>query len=435
MNSGPLNGLSKSNAIRRAIELLEERGLGRAAKNYRLRDWLISRQRYWGTPIPVIHCDECGEVPVPEADLPVRLPDAAGLDLSPKGASPLGAAETWSRVACPNCGGEARRDSDTMDTFVDSSWYFLRYLDPNDDSRAFDPAEAEKWLPVDQYVGGVEHAILHLLYARFFTKVLFDLGYLGFTEPFTSLLNQGMVIMDGAKMSKSKGNLVEFASELSAHGADALRVTMAFAGPPEDDVDWADVSPVGAAKFLARAWRISGEVSSSPDVEWKTGDPALRRVTHRLLADAPGLAEAFKFNVIVARLMELVNATRKAIDSGPGAGDAAVREAAEVTAMILDLFAPFTAEDMWERLGYEPTVANVVWRKADPALLVEESVTAIVQVDGKVRDRLVVSPKIGADELEALARASAAVARSVGEREIVNVIVRAPKIVNIATRG
>lgn len=435
MNSGPLNGLSKSNAIRRAIELLDERGVGRAAKNYRLRDWLISRQRYWGTPIPIIHCDECGEVPVPEADLPVRLPDAAGLDLSPKGASPLGAAEEWSRVACPNCGGEARRDSDTMDTFVDSSWYFLRYLDPNDDTRAFDPAEAEKWLPVDQYVGGVEHAILHLLYARFFTKVLFDLGYLSFTEPFTSLLNQGMVIMDGTKMSKSKGNLVEFASELSAHGADALRVTMAFAGPPEDDIDWADVSPVGAAKFLARAWRISGEVTSSPEVEWKSGDPALRRVTHRLLADAPGLAESFKFNVIVARLMELVNATRKAIDSGAGAGDAAVREAAEVTAMILDLFAPFTAEDMWQRLGYEPTVANVVWRKADPALLVEESVTAIVQVDGKVRDRLEVSPKIGADELEALARASAAVARSVGEREIANVIVRAPKLVNIATRG
>lgn len=435
MNSGPLNGLSKSNAIRRAIELLEERGVGRAAKNYRLRDWLISRQRYWGTPIPIIHCDECGEVPVPEADLPVRLPDAAGLDLSPKGASPLGAAEEWSRVACPNCGGEARRDSDTMDTFVDSSWYYLRYLDPNDETRAFDPAEAEKWLPVDQYVGGVEHAILHLLYARFFTKVLFDLGYLGFTEPFTSLLNQGMVIMDGTKMSKSKGNLVEFASELSAHGADALRVTLAFAGPPEDDIDWADVSPVGAAKFLARAWRISGEVTSSPDVEWKTGDPALRRVTHRLLADAPGLAESFKFNVIVARLMELVNATRKAIDSGAGAGDAAVREAAEVTAMILDLFAPYTAEDMWQRLGYEPTVANVVWRKADRALLVEESVTAIVQVDGKVRDRLEVSPKIGAEELEALARASAAVARSVGEREIVNVIVRAPKLVNIATRG
>lgn len=435
INSGPLDGLSKSNAIRRAIELLEERKLGRAAKNFRLRDWLISRQRYWGTPIPIIHCAECGEVPVPESELPVRLPDAAGLDLSPKGASPLGAAEEWANVACPNCGGPAKRDSDTMDTFVDSSWYPLRFLNPNDDEKAFDVAEAEKWMPVDQYVGGVEHAILHLLYARFVTKVLFDLGYLSFTEPFTSLLNQGMVIMDGAKMSKSKGNLVEFAGELQAHGADALRVTMAFAGPPEDDIDWADVSPVGAAKFLARAWRISGEVTSAPDVEWKTGDQALRRVTHRLLADAPGLVESFKFNVVVARLMELVNATRKAIDSGPGAGDAAVREAAEVTAVILDLFAPYTAEDMWQRLGYEPSVSLVPWRKADRSLLVEEQVTAIVQVDGKVRDRLVVSPKIGGDELEQLARSSAAVTRAVGEREVVNVIVRAPKLVNIATRG
>jgi leucyl-tRNA synthetase len=435
VNSGPLNGLSKSNAIRRVIELLEQRGLGRAAKNFRLRDWLISRQRYWGTPIPIIHCAECGEVPVPESDLPVRLPDAAGLDLSPKGSSPLGAAEEWVNVACPNCGGAARRDSDTMDTFVDSSWYYLRYLNPNDDERAFEPADAEKWAPVDQYVGGVEHAILHLLYARFVTKVLFDLGYLNFTEPFTSLLNQGMVLMDGSKMSKSKGNLVEFASELGAHGADALRVTLAFAGPPEDDIDWADVSPTGSAKFLARAWRIAGEVTSSPDVEWKSGDPALRRLTHRLLADAPSLAEAFKFNVIVARLMELVNATRKAIDSGPGAGDAAVREAAEVTAMILDMFAPFTAEDMWERLGYQPSVALVPWRRADPSLLVEESVTAIVQVDGKVRDRLEVSPKIGADELETLARSSAAVVRSIGEREIAAVIVRAPRLVNIATKG
>lgn len=435
INSGPLDGLSKSNAIRRAIEILDERGTGRAAKNFRLRDWLISRQRYWGTPIPIIHCAECGEVPVPEAELPVRLPDAAGLDLKPKGASPLGAAEDWVNVVCPNCGGPAKRDSDTMDTFVDSSWYYLRYLNANDDTRAFDPAEAEKWAPVDQYVGGVEHAILHLLYSRFITKVLFDLGYLSFTEPFTSLLNQGMVLMDGSKMSKSKGNLVEFASELAAHGTDALRVTLAFAGPPEDDIDWADVSPVGSAKFLARAWRIAGDVTSAPEVEWASGDRALRRVTHRLLADAPGLAESYKFNVIVARLMELVNATRKVIDQGAGPGDAAVREAAEVTAMILDLFAPYTAEDMWQKLGYEPSVALVPWRKADPALLVEDQVTAIVQVDGKVRDRLEVSPKISADELEQLARGSAAVARSIGEREIVNVIVRAPKLVNIATRG
>ncbi|GMA96563.1 hypothetical protein GCM10025881_33870 [Pseudolysinimonas kribbensis] len=265
--------------------------------------------------------------------------------------------------------------------------------------------------------------------------MLFDLGYVSFTEPFSAVLNQGMVLMDGSKMSKSKGNLVEFASELREHGADALRLTLAFAGPPEDDIDWADVSPTGSTKFLARAWRISGEITSPTDVEWKGGDAALRRATHHLLADAPGLLEAFKFNVVVARLMELVNQIRKTIDSGPGAADPAVREAIEAVTVLLSLFAPYTAEDMWERLGHPASVAFAGLRKPDPTLLVEESVTAIVQVDGKVRDRLEVSPTIAADELEALARASAAVARVVGDREIVNVIVRAPRVVNIATRS
>ena len=434
INSGPLDGLSKANAITRVIELLQAAGTGRAAKTYRLRDWLISRQRYWGTPIPILHGEDGSLHPVPESELPVRLPDSAGLDLKPKGQSPLGAASDWVNVTLPD-GSPARRDADTMDTFVDSSWYFLRFLNPNDDTRAFDPKDADKWAPVDQYVGGVEHAILHLLYSRFITKVLFDLGYLNFTEPFSAVLNQGMVLRDGSKMSKSKGNLVEFASELTAHGADALRLTMAFAGPPEDDIDWSDVSPTGSSKFLARAWRISGEVTSSPDVEWKGGDAALRRQTHRLLADAPGLLEAFKFNVVVARLMELVNTIRKTIDSGPGAGDPAVREAIEVVAVILSLFAPYTAEDMWERLGYSPSVAFAGLRKADPTLLVEESITAVIQVDGKVRDRLEVSPTIHADALEKLARSSAAVTRSIGDREIVNVIVRAPRLVNIATKG
>jgi len=434
MNSGPLDGLSKVNAIRRSIELLEQRRVGRAAKNFRLRDWLISRQRYWGTPIPIVHCVECGEVPVPAADLPVKLPDATGLDLSPKGDSPLGAASDWVNTTCPTCGKPARRDSDTMDTFVDSSWYYLRYLSATDDTVAFDIKEAEKWAPVNQYVGGVEHAILHLLYSRFITKALCDLGYLSFTEPFTSLLNQGMVLMDGAKMSKSKGNLVEFAAELNTHGADALRVTLAFAGPPEEDIDWADVSPTGATKFLARAWRIAGEVTSPTEVEWRSGDVRLRRITHRLLADVPGLVEAYKFNVVVARLMELVNATRKTIDSGPGAADAAVREASEVTAMILDIFAPYTAEDMWERLGYPPSVALVPWRKADPVLLVDETVTAVVQIDGKMRDRFEVSPTVSAENLEAMARASEAVARTLTGRDIVRVIVRAPRLVNIVTR-
>ena len=434
INSGPLDGLSKQNAITRVIELLEAAGTGRAAKTYRLRDWLISRQRYWGTPIPILHAEDGSLHPVPESELPVRLPDSAGLDLKPKGQSPLGAASDWVDVTLPD-GTAARRDPDTMDTFVDSSWYFLRFLNSNDDTMAFDPKLAEKWAPVDQYVGGVEHAILHLLYARFITKVLFDLGYLSFTEPFSAVLNQGMVLMDGSKMSKSKGNLVEFASELAAHGADALRLTMAFAGPPEDDIDWADVSPTGSAKFLARAWRISGEVSSAPEVDWKGGDAALRRQTHRLLADAPGLLEAFKFNVVVARLMELVNLIRKTIDSGPGAGDPAVREAIEVVAVLLSLFSPYTAEDMWERLGYTESVAFAGLRKPDPTLLVEESITAIVQVDGKVRDRLEVAPTISADALEKLARASDAVVRSIGDREIVNVIVKAPRVVNIATKG
>jgi len=255
-----------------------------------------------------------------------------------------------------------------------------------------------------------------------------------FTEPFTALLNQGMVILDGAKMSKSKGNLVYFTEEVDKYGVDAVRLTMAFAGPPEDDIDWADVSPVGSAKFLARAWRVARDVTSAPDVEWKTGDAALRRVTHRFLADAPSLIEAFKFNVVVARMMELVNATRKVIDTGAGPADAAVREAAEVTAMALNLFSPYTAEDMWERLGYEPCVALALWRKADRSLLVAESVTAVVQIDGKVRDKLEVSPKISTDDLEALARASAAVVRSIGDREIVKVIVRAPRMVSIVTK-
>lgn len=434
INSGPLDGLSKSHAIGKIIEQLEAAGTGRAAKTYRLRDWLISRQRYWGTPIPIIHGADGELIPVPAEQLPVELPPTDGLDLQPKGQSPLGAATDWVNVPDPRDGSPALRDPDTMDTFVDSSWYFLRFLNPNDDSQAFDPREADKWAPVDQYVGGVTHAILHLLYARFITKVLFDLGYVSFTEPFSALLNQGMVLMEGSAMSKSKGNIVKLSEQLDEHGVDAVRLTMAFAGPPEDDIDWADVSPAASRKFLARAWRLAGDVSSPVDIDVKSGDAALRRQTHRLLNDGPGLIESFKFNVLVARIMELVNATRKTIDSGAGGADAAVREATEAIAIALSLFAPYTAEEMWEKLGHEPTVALAGWRKADRTLLVEESVTAVVQVNGKVRDRLEVSPKISGDELEALARASAAVVRSIGDAEIVNVIVRAPRLVNIATR-
>ncbi|WP_217184223.1 leucine--tRNA ligase [Streptomyces sp. AC495_CC817] len=435
INSGELNGLSKRNAIARAIEQLEARGTGRAAKNYRLRDWLISRQRFWGTPIPMLHAEDGRIIPVPEDKLPVKLPSVEGLDLKPKGTSPLGAAESWVRTVDPETGDPVLRDPDTMDTFVDSSWYFLRFLSPNSDVVAFDPAEASRWAPVDSYIGGVEHAILHLLYARFITKVLFDMGLIDFTEPFSNLINQGMVLLDGQKMSKSKGNLVLFQEELDAHGADALRTGLAFAGPVEDDKDWADVSTTGAQKFLARALRIASEVSSPVDVVFDGGDATLRRTTHKLLSEAPALVEQTKFNVLVARLMELVNVTRKTIDGPRGAGDPAVREAAETLAVMLDLIAPHTAEEMWETLGHEPSVGLVTWRSADPALLVEDTVTAVVQIGGKVRAQLEVSARIGEAELEALARADERVIRSIGDREIVKVVVRAPKIVSIVVKG
>jgi leucyl-tRNA synthetase len=434
INSGQFDGLSKSAAIARMTAFLEQQGFGRPAKNYRLRDWLISRQRFWGTPIPILYDEDGTEIPVPQDQLPIVLPPTEGLDLKPKGVSPLAAATDWVTTTGAD-GRTLRRDSDTMDTFVDSSWYFLRFLSPNDDTQAFDVKEAEKWAPVDQYVGGVTHAILHLLYARFITKVLFDMGYVTFTEPFSALLNQGMVQMDGAAMSKSKGNLVTLSSQLDQYGVDAVRLTMAFAGPPEEDIDWKDVSPGGSLRFLNRALRIAQDVTSAPDVVWKTGDESLRRITHRFLADAPGMIEAFKFNVVVARIMELVNAVRKAIDGGAGPADAAVREAAETVALALSLFAPYTAEEMWEVLGYPPSVALYGWRKADPTLLVEETVTAVLQVDGKVRGRLTVSPRVAAEELEQLARADAGVQRAIGTREIVNVIVRAPRVVNIATRA
>ncbi len=432
INSGPLDGLGKTDAIAKTTEILENAGTGRSTTNFRLRDWLISRQRYWGTPIPIIHGADGELIPVPDEQLPLELPSAEGLDLKPKGSSPLGGDEEWMSVTNPVDGTPARRDPDTMDTFVDSSWYFLRFLNSHDATKAFDPAEAAKWAPVDQYVGGVEHAILHLLYARFITKVLHDMGYLNFTEPFSALLNQGMVLSGGSKMSKRSGG-VSFSGEVAAHGVDSIRLTLAFAGPPEDSINWEDLSPAASAKFLARAWRLSDDVSSTPDVSVSDGDVALRKHTHRFLADMPGLSESLKFNVVIARIMDLVNVTRKAIDSGPGAADAAVREAVEVITIALGMFAPYTAEEMWEKLGHEPTVAFAGWRAPEPELLIAESVTCVVQVNGKLRDRIEVSPDASADDLEASARVLASVVRSVGDSEIVKVIVRAPRLVNIVT--
>jgi len=431
INSGPLDGLGKAEAIDQMIDLLRERGTGDSATNYRLRDWLISRQRYWGTPIPIIHCEKCGEIPVPEDQLPVELPSTEGLDLSPKGVSPLATAQEWVNVPCPNCGAPALRDTDTMDTFVDSSWYFLRYADSQNSEAAFDPAKVADWLPVDQYVGGVTHAILHLLYARFWVKVAHDMGLVDFVEPFTRLLNQGMVLKDGSAMSKSRGNLVRLTDELEINGVDAIRLSMVFAGPPEDDIDWAEVSPSGSKKFLARAWRLAGDVSSPVGADVTAGDLSLRKATHKAIRDAELSVESMRFNVLVARVMELVNATRKAIDSGCGPTDPAVREAVETVAIMLSVVCPYTAEDIWMRLGHAPTVARASWPSVDPTLLVEDLVTCVVQIAGKIKDKLQVSPDISQTELETLALASPEVVSALEGLEIRMVVVRAPKLVNI----
>ncbi|WP_328529462.1 leucine--tRNA ligase [Nocardioides sp. NBC_00368] len=432
VNSPELEGVAdKASGIHKIIEKLEAEGHGKGTINYRLRDWLLSRQRYWGAPIPIIHCESCGPVPVPEDQLPVVLPDLKGADLKPKGVSPLAAAEDWANVDCPKCGAPAKRDSDTMDTFVDSSWYFLRYTSPHYDKAAFDPEAIKAWGAVDHYVGGKEHAVMHLLYARFFVKALNDIGLIDFNEPFKELLTQGEVINEGKGMSKSLGNGVDLGETIDEFGVDATRVTMVFAGPPEADIDWADLSPGGSLKFLQRAWRLAGDVDSEPGIDFSAGDVSLRRVTHKTVAEAEELLESRKFNVVVARTMELVNATRKAIDSGCGPKDAAVREAAEVVAILLSLVAPYTAEEMWEILGHEPTVARAAWPTVEPRLLVEDSVTAVVQIKGKVRARLEVSPSISEADLEAVALADPGIAKAIEGQTVRKVIVRAPKLVNI----
>ena len=366
--------------------------------------------------------------------MPIILPEVEKYEPTGTGESPLATIDEWVNTTCPTCGGAALRDTDTMDTFVDSSWYFLRFLSPNSTTEAFPKQAAKDWAPVDQYVGGVTHAILHLLYARFFTKVLHDLGHVDFQEPFTRLLNQGMVLMGGSAMSKSRGNLVALSEQLDQHGVDAVRLTMSFAGPPEEDIDWADVSPSGSAKFLARAWRAANDVTSAIDADISTGDKELRKATHAFLRDFGPLIEGFKFNVGVAKIMELVNALRKAIDGAPGGSDPAVREAAETVAKALSLFAPYTAEDMWQKLGHTPGVALAELPDADHSLLVESSVIAVVQVDGKLRDKFEVPVDITEDALRAQAMGSEAVKRAIGEKSVANVIVRAPKLVNIATK-
>jgi leucyl-tRNA synthetase len=445
INSGPHTGLPTSEAIAEVATELEQRGTGKATVIYRLRDWLLSRQRYWGTPIPIVYCATCGEVPVPDDQLPVRLPDS-GYELRPAGGkTPLESAEDWVNVKCPRCGAAARRDTDTMDTFVDSSWYFLRYPNPHYEDGPFDPAATAKWLPVDQYIGGKEHATGHLMYARFLTKVLYDLGMVSFTEPFTRLTNQGQVIMNGKAMSKTLGNLVNLQEQIADYGPDAVRVTMLFAGPAEEDIDWADLSPTGAAKWLSRVWRLVEDIrTTTPTATRENGNSDLRRGIHRLVADTTTAMETNRFNVAIARLMELTTLLRKAHsstkDTDPAVrenpANAVICEGIEALVKMLSCFAPFLAEEAWERLGHKPSVATAGWPVTDPALLVNETVTCVIQVAGKVRDRLEVSPSISRADLEALvrnlARTSDRLKNALSDPDC-PVIVREPRLVNFVT--
>ncbi|HEX4402094.1 MAG TPA: leucine--tRNA ligase [Galbitalea sp.] len=433
INSGRLDGLThKESALAKMIDILAESGAGRAATTYRMRDWLLSRQRFWGCPIPIIRCEQCGEVPVPDDQLPVELPRLTGTALAPHGTSPLAAATEWVNVDCPQCGGPASRDTDTMDTFVDSSWYFFRYCSPAYANGPFDPADVKRWMPAAQYIGGVEHATSHLLYMRFFTKVLHDMGMVDFTEPVRRLLNQGQVINQGKAMSKSLGNGVDLSKQIEEFGVDAVRTTIVFAGPPEADIDWADVSAGSTLKFLRRAWRLATDVTSAVGVDAAGGDRSLRQTLHSLVDEITELMTHRKFNVALARVMQVVNAVRKVIDARPDGGlDPAVREAVEAVTIMLSLVAPYLAEEMWVRLGHSPSVAEASWPVVDPALLLRRSVTCVVQVGGKVRGRIAVRPDITEDELLATALLEPSVVKALNGRTILNSIVHAPRLVSL----
>ncbi len=420
----------------RRVLRMQRNWIGRTRRDgqvhYRLRDWLVSRQRYWGTPIPIIHCVQCGTVPVPDGQLPVTLPPMPPGTGTGSDGSPLRAATDWLKVDCPGCGGPAERDTDTMDTFVDSSWYFLRFCSPTYAEGPFDPAAVARWCPVDYYIGGVEHATGHLLFARFITKVLYDLGLVGFTEPFRRVINQGQVINQGRAMSKSLGNGVSLGAEIDRYGPDAVRLAMLFAGPPDDDIDWAEVAPGGHRRFLHRTLSLASEVDSPPGTDPDGGDPSLRRITHRTVAEVTALLDATRYNVAIARLMEFGSAVRA---SGVPGSDPAVREAVEAMAVMLSVAAPYTAEQLWQQLGHRPSVATARWPECDPLLSRPGEVECVVQVSGRRGTVLRVSPDIDADALTVLALADPAVRDELAGRDPARVIVRAPRIVNIIPTG
>jgi leucyl-tRNA synthetase len=421
VDSAQFSGMATPDAIPAIISWLAAEGRGKATVGYRLRDWLLSRQRYWGCPIPVVYCDSCGLVPVPESDLPVVLPDVD--DYLPKGRSPLAAAEEWVATTCPTCAGPARRETDTMDTFVDSSWYFLRYTDPRCDTLPVRREIVDHWAPVNQYIGGIEHAILHLMYARFFTKVLNDLGFVGFREPFLRLFTQGMIYRFGAKMSKSKGNVVSPDELVERFGADALRLYILFVGPADEDAEWQETGIQGTARFLHRLWSVVGELAGTPGAP-PPADSAVARKAHETVAKVTDdIDRRFHFNTPIAAVMELVNE----ITRSPG--DPGVRFAAETAVSLIQPYAPHIAEELWERLGNERLWAQP-WPQADPAMLERETFELVVQVNGKVRDRIAVSVVLSQDELVELARALPRVQQHLDGKEVRRAIAVPGKLVN-----
>ncbi len=447
VHSAQFDGMPNRRAITAMAEYAEAQGFGRRTINFRLRDWLISRQRYWGAPIPMIYCDDCGLVPVPEADLPVLLPE--NVEFRPDGDSPLARSEDFVNVACPACGKPARRETDTMDTFVDSSWYFLRYLNAGDDTQAVDSDVCNSWLPVDQYIGGIEHAILHLLYARFFTKAIHDLGLISFEEPFGRLFTQGMICKkDSAgklqKMSKSKGNVVSPTQLLESYGADTVRLYTLFIGPPEKDAEWNDTAVEGAYRFLRRVWRrvylhrdLLREAAGQP-TDLAAMDPAerdlfrkLHECIQKITHDMDG---AFHFNSAIAQIMELMNAIDDLsieAESTP-TRRAVFREAIETVVLLLSPFAPHIAEDLWVELGHEPGIMKADWPSVNPEALTRDEVEIVLQVNGKVRGRLTVPVDSERETIEALALGDAAVRRHTEGKTVRKVIIVPGKLINIA---
>ena len=439
VNSAEFDGMEMHEALAAIVEKAVKEGFGRRKVNYRLRDWLISRQRYWGAPIPVIYCDKCGEQLVPEEELPVRLPE--DVNFSQGAVSPLAESESFVHCTCPKCGGPARRETDTMDTFICSSWYYMRYTDPHNTHKPFAADKVNYWAPVDQYIGGIEHAILHLLYSRFFTKVLRDEKLLDFDEPFQNLLTQGMVIKDGAKMSKSKGNVVSPEEIIQKYGADTARLFILFAAPVERDLEWSDQGVEGAFRFLNRVWRIVAHFEDAiregiDDYDHSTltaEEKALRRTLHQTIKKVTGdIGERFMFNTAISAVMELVNAFYGFQDKAVHPG--LVRELSFALVKMLAPFAPHIAEELWSRMEGKGSVHDARWPKFDSAAVVEDEIEIVLQINGKVRDKLTVSADMKPQEMEKLALAQPKVKELTAGKTVVKVICVPKKLVNIVVK-